>query len=451
MRYLMKSMVLALSLFFLAVTGVSAANPQVNMNVTNGEVRDVLTALATIGEVNVVVDDSVSGNITIQLKNIPFETALDLVTKTKGLTYQRIGDVIVVGDSQQLGRNFGSVHFFKLQYADPASTMEILSLAFPESGSSSGGGKPAEVKLSSKGTADSAKTGAAPGNKSTPAAGGRFKVDTATNMLVFYGTAVEAEQVGRLLSELDIPYQQVSLEAQVVAVNKDKTKELGIEWTWEATPQWPDVESPKVTTNSDGQVIAYEPGKVTRQSRSGIIQFGRTPEGIPYEFYYQAKINALASNGDAKILARPKITTLNGQQARILIGDRIPVLNEKTENGKTTTTIEYIDAGIKLTFTPRINNQGLITADVYTEVSTPTLVSEMKAYRITTREAETKVRMKDGETMVIGGLIGSTSSDTKRVVPFLSDIPLLGWLFKNSNHYQSETEVMIFLTARIVK
>ena len=127
------------------------------------------------------------------------------------------------------------------------------------------------------------------------------------------------------------------------------------------------------------------------------------------------------------------------------------MLLEKTENGKTTSTIEYIDAGIKLNYTPRINADGYITASVHTEVSTPTLVPEMKAYRVTTREAGTEVRMKDGETMVIGGLIGSEESGGKNKVPFFSDFPLLGKLFQSTHTAKSETEVVIFLTAQIVK
>lgn len=115
MRCLAKYIVLTLFIFVLTITGVSAANPLVNMNVTDGEVRDVLTALASIGRVNMVIDDSVSGTITIQLKNIPYDTALDLVCKTKGLTYHEVNGVLVVGAADQIGRGFGSVHIFKLK------------------------------------------------------------------------------------------------------------------------------------------------------------------------------------------------------------------------------------------------------------------------------------------------------------------------------------------------
>ncbi|WP_425060717.1 Type IV pilus biogenesis and competence protein PilQ [Sporomusa carbonis] len=460
MRCLAKYIVLTLFIFVLTITGVSAANPLVNMNVTDGEVRDVLTALASIGRVNMVIDDSVSGTITIQLKNIPYDTVLDLVCKTKGLTYHEVNGVLVVGAADQIGRGFGSVHIFKLKYINPDAIKDtILSILFGEKkGEKKVEENAASKNISSHKTSDNvSRSTIASGTKSSEKSAelDRLTIDYATNSLVLYGTAAEAEKIQKLLDDLDVPYQQVSLEAEVVAITKDKSKDLGIEWSWEATPQSADVTPPTYTAiqDSSGNIVGYNvtPGKVTRDSNKGVIQFGRNPEGYPYEFYYQAKINALVSNGDAKILAKPKITTINGKQAQILIGDRIPVLVESVSNGTTTTTIEYVEAGIKLIYTPRINTDGQITATVHTEVSSPTLVSDLKAYRITTREAETTVRLKDGETMVIGGLIGTTDSETKKAVPFFSDLPVIGALFKNFSKSHNETEVVIFLTPRIVK
>jgi type IV pilus assembly protein PilQ len=431
------------------------------MNIVNGEVRDVLTALAGIGQINMVVDDSVSGTITIQLKNTPYDTALNLVCKTKGLTYHEVDDVLVVGFPDQIGRGFGSVHIFKLKFINPDSVKEtIFSILFGEKKGErkveeSSGSKNVSA-LKSKGSTGSSTlaVGSKFSEKSTEL--DRLTIDYATNSLILYGTSLEADKIQKILDELDIPYKQVSLEAEIVAINKDKSKDLGIEWFWESTPQYAEYTSAESEVVYDANknpvgIHVTEPAKVTRKSNSGVIQFGRNPEGYPYEFYYQAKINALVSNGNAKVLAKPKVITINGKQAQILIGDRIPVLVEKVENGETKTTTEYVDAGIKLIYTPRINTDGLITVNVRTEVSSPTLVSEMKAYKITTREAETTVRLKDGETMVIGGLIGSTDSETKKAVPFLSDLPILGALFKNLSKSKTETEVVIFLTPRIVK
>ena len=414
---------------FVMLSPVQAAGPMINMNVTNAEVRDVLTALAGVGKVSIVADDSVTGKITITLHNIPFDTALDLVTKTKGLVYQKIGEVIVVADGNKMSKGFGVMQIIKLKYASAEDVVKTVAFIFDQS--------PA-----------SATTGADSNS--------RIKFDKATNSIIFLGTPAESEQVQRILAELDIPYQQVSLEAEVVAISKLASKDLGIDWKWDMTPTYPEYEPEKYSNiyDANGNLVRREidtPAKYTRKEHRGTIQYGRSPLGIPYEFYYQAKISALVTDGKAKVLAKPKITAINGKEAKILIGDRIPVLSERTENGASTTTIEYVEAGIKLIYTPQINADGQITAKVHTEVSTPTLVPEMKAYRITTREAETQVRMKDGETMVIGGLIGSEESGGKNRVPFLSDLPILGKLFQSVHKSKNETEVVIFLTARIIK
>ncbi|MBP2635090.1 MAG: pilQ [Firmicutes bacterium] len=456
MSLVLVRMVLGFLLTFCLCSTAAANTQPVNMTVVNGEVRDVLTALADIGNINLVVDDTVSGSITIQLRDVSLETALELVTKTKGLTYQRFNNIIIVGTPEQIGRTFGNVHIFKLKYINSDAARGIATAVLfsdkkrtmkPDLMSGNERQKSTEKGAIKSGNTNEQK-------QADFADADRLSIDYATNSLIFYGTETEVAAIQNLLDKIDIPYQQIVLEAEVVAINKEDAKNIGIEWNWETTPQWPDIEPEKVTAlqNEQGGIVGYnvEPGKVTRQSRAGIIQYGRNPEGYPYEFYYQAKINALVSKGNAKVLAKPKITTIDGNKAQILIGERIPVLVDEVENGKTKTTIQYVDAGIKLIYTPRINADGQITAAVRTEVSSPTLVAEMKAYRITTREAETTVRLKDGETMVIGGLIGSQNSYSNKSVPFLKDLPILGALFKNTNTEKTDTEVMIFLTPRIV-
>ncbi|MBQ1336248.1 MAG: type II and III secretion system protein, partial [Selenomonadaceae bacterium] len=182
----------------------------------------------------------------------------------------------------------------------------------------------------------------------------------------------------------------------------------------------------------------------------GIVQFGHGPEGYPYEFYYEAKLNALVTDGKAEILARPNITTIQGREAVINIGGSVPVPTVSTTDSTTTTSMEYKDAGIILRYTPRVNDDGYITAEVHTEVSSPLYVEEMKAYRFQRRSADTMVRLRDGETMVIGGLIGSEESRSMSKIPFLGDLPVLGAFFRSVRHSKSETELMIFLTAHVL-
>jgi type IV pilus assembly protein PilQ len=415
----------------MAPLSIRAAEPLVNINVVDANVRDILTSLADIGQVNLVADDSVMGKITVQITDTPFASALDIVTKIKGLTYQRVGNVIIVGSNISMGTNFGSVNVFKIKYAQAAAVADTIGVVLKE-------GKE-EIKTAVP------KTEGKPGDsKSTSTKVSRLKVDEATNSLIFNGSPSEVAEIQKILDEIDIPYQQVSLECQVMSVNKTDAKNLGIEWNWSPTPHM---------ANYD------KDGKVDRTYSSpfkgvgGIVSFGRTPEGKSYEFYYEATLNALMTQNKANVLAKPKITTINGKEAEINIGSQIPIPKSTTTgNGVTEQSVEYKDVGIKLKYTPRINPDGYITAKIRTEVNAVAdFNSVIRAYTFTQRSAETQVRLKDGETMVIGGLIDKQEQKNFRKVPLLGDIPILGALFRNHNNSKSENEIVIFLTAHIVK
>ena len=169
-----------------------------------------------------------------------------------------------------------------------------------------------------------------------------------------------------------------------------------------------------------------------------------------YNAYLDARVDALLSRGKAKLLSRPNITTLQGREAVIRIGGEVPVPVQTTANDITTSTIKYREAGIILSCTPRVNDAGEIMAAVHTEVSSPLYVDDIKAYRFQTRSADTHVRLKDGETMVIGGLIGSEEARRLSKVPFLGDLPVLGHFFRHTSSSRTESELLIFLTARIL-
>ena len=441
-----------LSLFLLPIVNCRA-EASVTMNIVDSEVREVLTSLASIGGVNIVADDSVNGKITVQLAGVSFQEALDIITKTKGLQYQTIGNTIIVGTKNNMSAGFGQLHVFHLKFANPDDVVNAASLALGYSDSG--------IDKSSKTTSDNVSANANENKKdsnkskddksesktSTVVKSGNkivnnLTIDEATNSLLFYGTASEAQKIRVVLDQIDIPYEQVSLEAQVMSINKTDSKNLGIEWEWSKAPQ---------------SYEEYTAGKITRASSfnkgttGGIISFGRNQEGLPYEFYYAAKINALINNGKANILSKPKITTINGKEATINIGGEVPIPTLTVSDNTTTTTYEYKETGIILKYTPRVNDDGYITAKIHTEVSTPTYDADAKAYRFNKRSADTQVRLKDGETMVIGGLIGSDESKVMSKIPFLGDLPILGRFFSNVNNSKNESEVIIFVTARIVK
>lgn len=425
----------------LAFTLPAAAGSPVNMKVTDGEVREVLTALAAVAGVSIVADDTVSGKITVQLDNIPFDEALDIVTKAKGLDYHWLGSVVIVGSPERMSRSFGEIHLFKLHYAKASEAVDLLGAVVRDHPVVPAGQPGTEKKASQ-----------ASGKVS------RLAVDAATNSLIFSGTSGEAAQIRKVLQEIDIPYQQVLLEAQVLAINHDAAKSLGVEWDWSKGPNYPEYQPPVTDAIDDDddngrEERITEPEKYIRDKENmvGTIRFGKSPGGYPYELYYQFKINALVTDGKASVLAKPKIMTINGKEAVINIGGEVPVPVTTISDQTTTTSMEYKEAGIILKYTPRINADGYITAAVHTEVSSPVYVPDLKAYKFSKRSADAEVRLKDGETMVIGGLIGKDEVKSMSKIPFLGDLPIVGTLFRSAGNSKSESEVVIFLTAYIVK
>lgn len=391
----LRSTTLAALLAF-SSTAVAWAAPNVTLNVHDGEVRDVLTAISALSDASIVTDESVRGKITIALDNVPFDTAIKLITSAKGLAYRVVDGVILVSTQENLNKFNGSVNVFKLNYA-----------------------KAEDVKTALDGLLEGSN---------------KIGIDPITNSIMFSGSSTDEDRVRTAIKAMDVATKQITLEAKIIAINKEDSKNLGINWNWDKIPQNSEDSNNGGGNNDDDEDFG------------GVIHFGAS-----YEFRFNATLNALFANGKAKILATPRIITVPGKEASIFIGDHIPVLTEKIENGVTVNTTEYVDAGIKLTYTPLVSEDDMITSAVHTEVSTAALVSEIRNYKITSRTADTYVRMRNGETLVIGGLINEEEQKNIQKIPFLSNIPILGELFKNRSTTKNKTEVMMILTPHITE
>ena len=158
----------------------------------------------------------------------------------------------------------------------------------------------------------------------------------------------------------------------------------------------------------------------------------------------------METSGKAAIIARPSIMTMNGEEAKILIGERIPVVEETRSDGERYSSVRYEDVWIRLTYTPYVGIDNTVDATINAEVSSPTLVPEMKAYKITAREAKTRVRMKPGEVLVIGGLMDNRNQKQLEKIPLLGDIPLVGKLFRHSRKTKDTVEMVILVKATVV-
>lgn len=401
------------------------------------DIRNLLTSIALTNNLNIVISDEVQGNVSVKLSNINAQDMIKIIAENNNYTYQFKDNVIYISKGDK-DINLYTVQVNYLELDKIAQTINLmLTGILPD-------------KIDDK-------------DKKTDI-NNKVMIDESENTISFYGTLKQYEQIKNFLQEQDKPQKQVSLEAKVTAIQKDAAKDLGVSWEWSKLPQSPEHEITYDTVkhtviNEDGtkeEITDYLPvDEVTRkwnddENIPGVIHFGKGVDGYPYEFYYAAKIDALISDGKANILARPNITTIQGKEAVINIGSEVPVPTVSTTNSTTTTSIKYREAGIILKCTPRVNEDGIITVKVHTEVSSPMYVEDMKAYRFQKRSADTIVRLKDGQTMVIGGLIGSDEAKQMSKIPFLGDIPILGNLFKHIQKSKSDTEVMIFLTAREV-
>lgn len=261
-----------------------------------------------------------------------------------------------------------------------------------------------------------------------------IQVIPSTNEVIYYGTVHEILEVEKLLRSWHTAPKQVQLDVAVLAMEKGYAKELGVQWSF------PGLQSSGVSMH----------GK-TESGMEGNVHIGHIPKGTSYSFLAHPEVSAKEGSSHMALIARPSIVAVNGEEASILIGERVPVTVESIQNGVTRTSIRYEEAGIRLRCKPYVLQGNHIDTIVEAEVSNPTLVPEMKAYRITTRQAKTRVRIPDGETLVIGGLMDRRTMRQWQKVPILGDIPLLGKLFQHSHKTKDEVELYILVTARVIQ
>lgn len=248
------------------------------------------------------------------------------------------------------------------------------------------------------------------------------------NEVIMHLTSGEKRRVETLVRAIDKEPKQVQLEATVIAMEQSYAKEQGFRWSWLS-----------LTGHGEDKTNSY-----------GAVTFGKTLGGDAYKFFVKPELSLMESSGKAVLIAKPSIMALNGETAHILIGERIPVIEESEVNGERKRSTRYEEVGIKLNYTPIITADGGVDAKIHAEVSTPIMVSEMKAYKISTRQAHTRVRLQPGEVLVIGGLMDNRDQHQIQKVPILGDIPLLGKLFRHSRKTKDSIEMLILVRAIVI-
>lgn len=415
LRQLLWSMPLVAFLLVAPATPASRAaalTKLVSIDADETYLPSVLKILAEKGDLNIITGPGVSGGkITIHMKDVPVEQAVNLVVRAAGLAYERIGNSILVADARSLQEETGLSSY-------------VVTLKFADAN---------DVKAALKGLTE------------------KIEVDRGGNRLIVVTSPRVISEIESIVSELDRPARQVMLEARIVEVSTDDTKRLGIDWDLlnrqgvlivegnpapSAAEVFPD-NLPFIPPTTNGRVPGLQ--ALSRQAKA-----------------FQVAIDMLIREGNARVLANPKLATLNGKEANMLVGQRIPFLVSGTVfaggGAAPVQTVQREEVGVKLSITPLINADGYITTVIKPEVSSVTGFKGDNADLpvVATRQASTTVRLKDGSSVIIGGLLSEEKTVTITRVPILGSIPGLGLLFQHQNITTTKKDLVIEVTPRIL-
>jgi len=420
---------------------------KLSLNFQDIEVRSVLQLIADFTDLNLVASDTVSGRITLRLKNVPWDQALDLILKTKGLDKRQVGNVLLVAPAAEIAareklelENQKQIselaplrtEFIQISYASAMELFELFSNASSESGDQS--------MLSPRGS---------------------VIVDERTNSIILTDTADRLNEFRRVIAQLDVPVRQVLIEARIVTANANFSEQLGIRWGGGALKH---VGIPAVwkfggsrDTLSELQNIITDPlgeGSITSPgdlvvdlgvSGAGASSFGI---GITGEGYLlDLELSALTSEGHAEVVARPKVITADKSTAMIESGVEIPY-QEATSSGATSTSFK--DAVLSLEVTPQITPDNRIIMELNVKQDTVGQVFN-GIPSINTNEIQTQVLVDNGQTIVLGGVFQTDRNISTTKTPFLGDLPYIGRFFRRTIERDDKQELLIFITPRIIQ
>lgn len=420
----------------------SLPREEVTLDFENADIKDVIRLMAETSNINIIFGPEVSGNISIHLKKVPFDEAFGTILNLKGLVASQLGtNILRVTTPDILVKERQKAVVY-------TKTIPINYL------------KAEEVQKHLQAIISSA------GRKGT------ITVVSENNSLVLTDSEEGIGQAERLIAQLDKKPKQVMIEARIVEINLNNGLDIGVQWEFSkydnVKPNGDFNYFGTISDSKENQRIGFK----TTDANNEEITIGATTPGkggtgvslpglndnaaITFGFVQQnsilsATLSALVSQSKARILSAPKVVTVNGEQAKIQAVQDIRFRTTTTVNSATTTDFKVVSAGIILTVTPIINAEDRITLKIQPESSFPTQESLEGAPIIRTRTAQTTVIVKDGDTLVIGGLIDD--SDTKNVtkVPLLGDIPIIGAFFKSNTNRKVRNELLVFVTPRIVR
>lgn len=422
---------------------------KLSLNFQDIDVRTVLQIIADFTGFNLVASDSVEGSITLRLKNVPWDQALDIVLKSQGLAKQQMGNVMMIGPADQLASRQKiemeatrqveeyaplRTEFIQVRYA---KATDLLALVAAEGG-----------MLTDRGSAS---------------------VDERTNTILVQDTTSSIEAVRRAVAVLDIPVRQVLIEARIVVASTNLGEDLGIRWGGGyGVVANGDLTNPDQVNFAGGSLAGaaeFHNNMIRRINGEDTEDFSFDNASVvdlavsnsnattfamgvnTFDYVLDLELSALESDGKAEIVSQPRVITADGQTAKIQAGTEIPY-EQATSSGAT--SIVFKEAVLKLEVTPQITPDDRILMDlVINKDAVGQLFNNIPS--IDTNEVETQVLVDNGETIVLGGIFQSEEIVQVDKTPFFGDLPVIGRLFRRTSYKEDKSELLVFITPRLVK
>lgn len=385
----------------------------------NAEVKEVLRLIAQRGGMNLILDSSVAGRFTMDVRAVPLDEFFGIVLRTNGLAARRVGTSLLIAKEEVLRAKIDATQAatFRLNNAKAAEAIALLTGVL-------GGGAGTTLKL---------------------------VADNRTNSILVSGTGEDLVKIRNAIRAIDIPAPQVVIEVKLVEVARSAIKRLGGEFGFGGSKFGISNNVTDPTATSNGQPTAGNPSSGSGSTSITFSSLGNVTSNL------NARINALVQRGEAQVLANPRIATQDSVQAEIAIVNKFPVVQVNFQGGTGGTalaaeSVQFQDIGERLTITPRIDTNGFVTMDIQPTISVrgkDVIVNRNPVPEVNERRLKTTMRVADGETVVIGGLIRRNTNNTVAKMPLLGDIPIIGFMFRQEATSNDETEVIIMVTPHI--
>ncbi len=419
---------------------------KLSLNFQDIDVRSVLQLIADFTDLNLVASDTVQGNITLRLQNVPWDQALDLVLKTKGLDKRKLGNVLLVAPVDEIAARERQELEAQKQIAELAPLRrELIQVNYA---------KAADIAKLFQSVTSS--------GEEKENSRGSITVDDRTNSIIAYQPQERLDELRRIVSQLDIPVRQVMIEARIVEANVGYDKSLGVRWggayhngNWNSYGK----NGNMGIKDKEGYNCGPFQGQCTFPTRDNsptpFVDMGAkdASSGIGIGFItdniiLDLQLSAMEKTGNGEVVSQPKVVTSDKETAKILKGSEIPY-QEASSSGATSTSFK--EAALSLEVTPQITPDNRIIVEVKVTKDAPDFQNALNGVPpINKNEVNAKILVNDGETIVIGGVFSNTQTKAVDKVPFLGDLPYLGRLFRRDTVSDTKNELLVFLTPRIM-